>query len=77
MKLYRTQHHEARGEEGGVGDDQTLQLRYHWQGTQADAATCRRQLKEAGKKDIETTEIDVPTDKAGLLAWLNANVTGE
>ena len=35
----------------------------HWQGTQADARQINKQF---------TCE-DVPTDKAGLLAWLNEN----
>jgi hypothetical protein len=71
MKLYRTQHHNPDANNSG------LQLKYHWQGTQSDASACRRELKEKGFKEIETKDIDVPTDKAGLLAWLNANVTGE
>lgn len=35
----------------------------HWRGTQADARQINKQF---------TCE-DVPTDKAGLLAWLNEN----
>lgn len=48
-----------------------------WQGTQADAAAARKDFKARGLAKIETKEVDVPTDKAGLLTWLNANVTGE
>lgn len=48
-----------------------------WDGTQADATACRKKMKADGLKDIETKDVDVPTNKAGLLAWLNENVTGE
>lgn len=50
-----------------------------WQGTQADAASARKKAMDDGAKraDVSTDDIDVPTDKTGLLAWLNANVTGE
>jgi hypothetical protein len=39
-----------------------------WAGTQADAKRIR---KEQGGVSID--EVDVPTDKPGLLAWLNAH----
>lgn len=47
----------------------------HWVGSQADAASKRKELTSSGFKraEIETAEVDVPTDKAGLLSWLNAN----
>jgi hypothetical protein len=41
-----------------------------WSGTQDDARKQRNQLKAAGKRSIGTKLIDVPTDKAGLLAYL-------
>jgi len=46
----------------------------HWVGTQADAASKRKQLVADGYKraEVYTDEVDVPTDKAGLLAFLNA-----
>lgn len=44
-----------------------LRDRAHYVGTQADARAMKR---ETG---IAWTEIDVPTDKAGLLAFLNDN----
>ncbi|MCA9233252.1 MAG: hypothetical protein KDA57_21590 [Planctomycetales bacterium] len=46
-----------------------------WVGSQAEAATTRKTLvADSGyqRKDIDTTEVDVPTDKKGLLAFLNA-----
>ena len=47
-----------------------------WVGSQADAAARRKLLTAEGFKraDVETAEVDVPTDKAGLLAFLNTNV---
>lgn len=44
-----------------------------WVGSQTDAAAKRKQLTAEGftRKEIETEEIDVPTDKAGLMAFLN------
>lgn len=44
-----------------------------WSGSKADAAKDRAALTASGVKraDITTVEIDVPTDKQGLLAWLN------
>lgn len=42
-------------------------------GSQADAASARKEFLDLGatRKDTETLEVDVPTDKAGLLAFLN------
>jgi hypothetical protein len=45
-------------------------------GSQSEAAGLRKQLVSEGgykRADITTTEVDVPTDKKGLLEWLNAN----
>lgn len=44
-----------------------------WAGSQAEAATARKHLTDAGVKraDIETETVEVPTDKQGLLKWLN------
>lgn len=45
-----------------------------WDGTQADARDTRH---EAGyQKTKYTQEVDVPTDKAGLLKFLNDNNVG-
>lgn len=74
MKLYRTQHHDTPPTDSSSN---SLNLRYHWQGTLSDAATCRKKLRADSYEDIETTEVEVPTSKAELLTWLNANVVGE
>ena len=54
-------------------DSEAPDSEIHWVGSQADAAKKRKELVSSGFKraEIETVEVDVPTDKAGLLAWLN------
>lgn len=71
MKLYRTYAVTA-----ALNDDERTKVS-KWDGTQADASARRKALKGMACTDVETKEVDVPTDKPGLLAWLNANVTGE
>ncbi|NQW81312.1 MAG: hypothetical protein HQ445_09080 [Polaromonas sp.] len=45
-------------------------------GSQSEAASARKLLIERGatRKNIESVEVDVPTDKAGLLGYLNGLV---
>lgn len=45
-----------------------------WSGSQADAATDRKTFVSSGFKraEVDTVEVDVPTDKKGLLAFLNS-----
>lgn len=62
MKLYNTT---GENSEGFVGN--------HWAGTQADAGKQRAELKKTGYKGVSTDEVDVPTSKADLLAWLTAH----
>jgi len=42
-----------------------------WDGTLADAAKTRKLLKVESMRNIDTAEVEVPTDKAGLLAFVN------
>lgn len=49
-----------------------------WAGTQADARTARivfeaafKALKPLARPEVTVAEVDVPTDKAGLIAFLN------
>lgn len=44
-----------------------------WAASQNDAASARAQLNKRGipRAQIITDEYDVPTDKKGLLKWLN------
>jgi hypothetical protein len=68
MKLYK-----IRAVDPKETDDSKNET--HWVGSQSDAAAKRKELVSSGfaRKDIETFEVDYPTDKAGLLAHLNAN----
>ena len=63
MRLYLTSYLEDQ-------KDDTIQ-RGAYDGTQADASKQRVALKKDGMRNIETKEVDVPTDKAGLMAYLN------
>jgi hypothetical protein len=61
MKLYRCQWNEPH-----VGQLQA------WFGTQRDVSREKTRLKKIGL-EVSTEEVDVPTQKAALLIWLNAN----
>lgn len=52
------------------GDVDTIQT---WGGSQADAAAARKVAlgKGAKRKDLQTYEVEVPTGKADLIAFLN------
>jgi hypothetical protein len=69
MRLYRTSFVEPAGDEG-----KTI-VCCNWQGSLADAATARREAKSEGYEDVKTEEVDVPTQKAPLLDFLNENAT--
>lgn len=61
MRLYKT---------SGTGAHRIVAC--SWSATQDDARRARRTL-QATCDDVRTVPVDVPTDKAGLLAWLNEN----
>lgn len=62
MNLYKTWVH--------TPDEGCVQV---WTGTQADAKLKAKELKaEYPDEGVYTEPVDVPTDKPGLLAWLNA-----
>jgi hypothetical protein len=50
-----------------------------WAGTQADVKVAKDEFKANYGKDRkpEVEEVDVPYDKAGLLAFLNDNINEE
>lgn len=58
------------------GDDREREVS-EFVGSQAEAATVRaRHVKEGTpRKDIKTTDVNVPTDKEGLLRFLNLVAT--
>lgn len=49
-----------------------------WAGSQAEAASARKQLVEQGakRKDLITHEVEVPTKKEDLLGFLNLLASG-
>lgn len=51
-----------------------LPAKTQWVGAKAEGVLARKALAEEGyrRKDIAEIEVDVPTTKAELLAWLNA-----
>ena len=59
-----------------VDVDDTLEAS-EFVGSQAEAATVRARMNKDGipRKDITTTAVDVPTDKEGLLRFLNLMAT--
>ena len=71
MKLYLIT---AEVDVSDVGD--TLEAS-EFVGSQAEAATVRARMNKDGipRKDITTTAVDVPTDKEGLLRFLNLMAT--
>lgn len=46
-----------------------------WFGNQRDADRSAAERRRAGQDPVIVRPFDVPTDKAGLLAWLNLYVT--
>ena len=56
-------------------DDNTKVFVTQFVGSKADGVAERKKLMDDGarRKDITETEVDVPTDKTGLINWLNAN----
>lgn len=65
MKLYCTTYTDD------AKDDEHYGRSVQWHGTQAEQKFFMRQLKTDGMREIEQHQVDVPTDKAGLLAFLN------
>ena len=65
---------------GDGASDSVYPQQRRWEGTQADARKRRiaceepfKGVKPANRPRVEVEEVDVPTDKAGLLAFLNTN----
>lgn len=61
-------------------DDEISPSITEWHGTQADARKARiafevpfKDIKPAKRPRVEVEEVDVPTNKVGLLVWLNEN----
>lgn len=56
-----------------TADDEHSPGRVQWGGSKAEGVAFRKEMAEKGYKrnQMAETEVDVPTDKAGLLKWLN------
>lgn len=52
-------------------DDESATTKHQYTGTQSDASKSRAALKKEGMRNVETKGVDVPTDKAGLMGYLN------
>ena len=71
MRLYKVDYTEYIGD--GHENDNVF-----WAGTQKEVAAKKREIKDEDILDLEyISEIDIPTDKAGLLKWLNTNVVSQ
>ena len=73
MKLYL-----VTSPEHAFEDDVILAQKTSWQGTQADARKARiafeepfKEIKPLKRPKVTVEEIDVPTNKEGLLTFLN------
>ena len=69
MRLYKIST-SLSGDDDGRGPAKNL---VKFVGSQAEAAAARKVFTDSGakRKDIESVEVDVPTNKEGLLAFLN------
>lgn len=68
MKIYRA-----------VYWDRDLGQLFSWHSNKADAQRWVRQMLESGPSQgpAEAEAIDIPTDRKGLLEWLNANLQSD
>lgn len=64
MKLYFTKFIDDEAPNGTM-------FQQKWYGTQAEQKKDAKALHSVGMRNIEQMQVNVPTDKAGLLAWLN------
>lgn len=71
MRLYKITAKNPSDDSAALPDSETV-----WVGAKSEGVAARKQMAEDGwkRKEITEVEVDVPTDKAGLLAFLNANV---
>jgi hypothetical protein len=69
MKIYKIVAKDA------LGLPEPADFEIVWVGSKAEGVLRRKQMLSEGwtRKEITETEMDIPKDKQGLLAWLNAN----
>lgn len=74
MRLYKVT---ARAELQNDNGTTTSADIVRWAGTQADAIVAKKEMAEdynlnwRSRADLSVEEVDVPTNKADLLLWLN------
>ena len=70
MRLYKITAKPAANNDDGV------EPMTRWVGSKAEGVAARKDMALAGfsRKEINEAETEVPTDKLGLLAFLNENV---
>lgn len=68
MLLYKTTYQVDESEDGTKFSDVVK-----WGGSQTEATKHRVEGKGKAYKKPETMTVDVPTNKAGLIEWLNTN----
>lgn len=63
MKLYKIK---------AAGNGDAL-IKTIWVGSKDEGVAERKKLYDAGyaRKEVTEVQVDVPTDKTGMLAWLN------
>lgn len=69
MNFYRVEYGFTRRREELVGRE--------WVGTRAAADQRKKELMQGSAYDIDIQSVEVPTDKPGLLAWLNDHLGGD
>lgn len=69
MRLYKITAVNTSG--GNQPDTET-----HWVGSKSEGVAMRKKLLAEGwtRCELAEVEIDIPTNKEGLLAWLNGTV---
>jgi len=69
MRLYKIT--AKNPSEANLPDTETV-----WVGSKSEGVVARKKMADDGwkRKEITEVETEVPTDKTGLLAFLNANV---
>jgi len=70
MKLYRIEY-------GTTDEFENNLVCVQWAGTALLSQTAKKQLLEGKAYDIQVDQVEVPTDKEGLLAWLNEHMAGD
>lgn len=69
MKLYKVEY--------GFSQKGKELIGIEWVGTQLDAKKRKQELMDGVAYDIDITAVEIPTDKVGLLTFLNTELKGD